>query len=93
MFFELFGINDVRTKEAYNSICHSSCQEVKAPFANALAYVHNQKETSDQNELIFNLDDGTCDVSIATIDNEIFEVKSAAGDTHLSVVKILITNG
>lgn len=37
----------------------------------------------ERNVLIFDLGGGTFDVSILTIDDGIFEVKSTAGDTHL----------
>lgn len=38
---------------------------------------------SERNVLIFDLGGGTFDVSILTIEDGIFEVKSTAGDTHL----------
>lgn len=37
----------------------------------------------ERNVLIFDLGGGTFDVSILTIEDGIFEVKSTAGDTHL----------
>uniref|UniRef100_A0A8C2FU63 Heat shock protein 8 n=1 Tax=Cyprinus carpio TaxID=7962 RepID=A0A8C2FU63_CYPCA len=40
-------------------------------------------ERSFENVLIFDLGGGTFDVSILTIEDGIFEVKSTAGDTHL----------
>merc|ERR1712172_84750 len=39
--------------------------------------------SSESNVLIFDLGGGTFDVSILTIEDGIFEVKSTAGDTHL----------
>merc|ERR1719225_100261 len=39
--------------------------------------------TAESNVLIFDLGGGTFDVSILTIEDGIFEVKSTAGDTHL----------
>ncbi|MGP1925086.1 MAG: Hsp70 family protein [Arsenophonus sp. NEOnobi-MAG3] len=39
--------------------------------------------TGERNVLIFDLGGGTFDVSILTIEDGIFEVKSTAGDTHL----------
>ena len=41
------------------------------------------KVGSEKNVLIFDLGGGTFDVSILTIEDGIFEVKSTAGDTHL----------
>ena len=38
---------------------------------------------TERNVLIFDLGGGTFDVSILTIEDGIFEVKSTAGDTHL----------
>lgn len=38
---------------------------------------------SERNILIFDLGGGTFDVSILTVDDGLFEVKSTAGDTHL----------
>ena len=37
----------------------------------------------ERNVLIFDLGGGTFDVSILTIEDGIFEVKSTSGDTHL----------
>ena len=39
--------------------------------------------SSERNVLIFDLGGGTFDVSILTIEDGIFEVKSTSGDTHL----------
>lgn len=41
------------------------------------------KVGGERNVLIFDLGGGTFDVSILTIEDGIFEVKSTAGDTHL----------
>jgi len=54
---------------------------INEPTAAALAYGLN--ETKTKNILIYDLGGGTFDVTILTIDNGIFEVKSTAGDTHL----------
>ncbi|KAF3822482.1 hypothetical protein GH733_007856 [Mirounga leonina] len=43
-----------------------------------------KKVGAERNVLIFDLGGGTFDVSILTIEDGIFEVKSTAGDTHLS---------
>merc|ERR1712112_77086 len=42
-----------------------------------------KKGAAECNVLIFDLGGGTFDVSILTIEEGIFEVKSTAGDTHL----------
>jgi len=43
----------------------------------------DKKGQGERNVLIFDLGGGTFDVSILTIEDGIFEVKSTAGDTHL----------
>ncbi len=55
---------------------------INEPTAAAIAYGLDKK-LSDKNVLIFDCGGGTFDVSILTIDDGIFEVKSTAGDTHL----------
>jgi heat shock protein 1/8 len=54
---------------------------INEPTAAALAYGLN--ETKTKNILVYDLGGGTFDVTVLTIDNGIFEVKSTAGDTHL----------
>lgn len=39
--------------------------------------------SGEKNALIFDLGGGTFDVSFLTIEEDIFEVKATAGDTHL----------
>ena len=52
--------------------------------AAAIAYgLDKKKGASECNVLIFDLGGGTFDVSILTIEEGIFKVKSTAGDTHL----------
>lgn len=51
--------------------------------AAALAYGFNRKITKDRHVLIFNLGGGMVDVSVLTILDGIFEMKSTAGNTHL----------
>ncbi|XP_051895803.1 heat shock cognate 71 kDa protein isoform X2 [Pristis pectinata] len=48
-----------------------------------IAEAYLGKVGSERNVLIFDLGGGTFDVSILTIEDGIFEVKSTAGDTHL----------
>lgn len=55
---------------------------INEPTAAAIAYGLDKK-LEDKNVLIFDCGGGTFDVSILSIDEGIFEVKSTAGDTHL----------
>jgi len=58
---------------------------INEPTAAAIAYGLDKKVQGkgERNVLIFDLGGGTFDVSILTIEDGIFEVKSTAGDTHL----------
>merc|ERR1712008_45283 len=59
---------------------------INEPTAAAIAYGLDKKRgntNGESNVLIFDLGGGTFDVSILTIEDGIFEVKSTAGDTHL----------
>ncbi|KRX27083.1 Heat shock 70 kDa protein, partial [Trichinella nelsoni] len=56
---------------------------INEPTAAAIAYGLDRKGGGERNVLIFDLGGGTFDVSILTIEDGIFEVKSTAGDTHL----------
>merc|ERR1712135_220411 len=58
---------------------------INEPTAAAIAYGLDKKkgQGKETNVLIFDLGGGTFDVSILSIDDGIFEVKSTAGDTHL----------
>ncbi|XP_064424834.1 heat shock cognate 71 kDa protein-like [Latimeria chalumnae] len=56
---------------------------INEPTAAAIAYGLDKKGRGERNILIFDLGGGTFDVSVLTIDDGIFEVKSTAGDTHL----------
>lgn len=56
---------------------------INEPTAAAIAYGLDKKASGERNVLIFDLGGGTFDVSLLTIEEGIFEVKSTAGDTHL----------
>ena len=58
---------------------------INEPTAAAIAYGLDKKDSSagERNVLIFDLGGGTFDVSLLTIEEGIFEVKSTNGDTHL----------
>ena len=54
-----------------------------AAIAFDLPHMDCYRGTGERNLLIFDLGGGTCDVSLLTVDDNIFEVKAIAGDTHL----------
>ena len=56
---------------------------INEPTAAAIAYGLDKKVGGERNVLIFDLGGGTFDVSILTIEDGIFEVRSTSGDTHL----------
>merc|ERR1712135_51298 len=56
---------------------------INEPTAAAIAYGLDKKVDGEKNVLIFDLGGGTFDVSMLTIEEGIFQVKSTAGDTHL----------
>lgn len=56
---------------------------INEPTAAAIAYGLDKKVGNERNVLIFDLGGGTFDVSVLTIEDGIFEVKSTSGDTHL----------
>jgi len=71
------------TKDA-GAICGLNVMRIiNEPTAAAIAYGLDKKVGKEKNILIFDLGGGTFDVSILTIEDGIFEVKSTAGDTHL----------
>jgi len=70
------------TKDAA-AISGLNCMRIiNEPTAAAIAYGLDKKG-DEKNVLIFDLGGGTFDVSLLTIEEGIFEVKSTAGDTHL----------
>jgi len=56
---------------------------INEPTAAAIAYGLDKKAEGEKHVLIYDLGGGTFDVSVLTIEDGIFEVKSTAGDTHL----------
>lgn len=74
-----------------NIVCHfvgiisglNVLRIINEPTAAAIAYGLDKKSGTERHVLIFDLGGGTFDVSVLTIDDGIFEVKSTHGDTHL----------
>ena len=56
---------------------------INEPTAGAIAYGLDKNQDEEKNVLIFDLGGGTFDVSLLSIDDGMFEVKSTAGNTHL----------
>nr|XP_039266522.1 heat shock 70 kDa protein II-like [Styela clava] len=56
---------------------------INEPTAAAIAYGLEVKLEKKRNVLIFDLGGGTFDVTVVTIENQIFDVKATGGDTHL----------
>merc|ERR1719379_20060 len=58
---------------------------INEPTAAAIAYGLDKNNASEEekNVLIFDLGGGTFDVSLLTIDEDVFQVLATAGDTHL----------
>jgi len=76
------------TKDAGTIAGMEVMRVINEPTAAAVAYGMGQREKEgetkgEQNVLIFDLGGGTFDVSLLTIEEGIFEVKSVSGDTHL----------
>ena len=53
------------------------------PTAAAIAYGVNRNTGGEQNILIFDLGGGTLDVTVITLEDNIFEIKATAGNSHL----------
>jgi len=56
---------------------------ITEPIAAAIAYGLDRKGSGERNVLIYDMGGGTFDVSLLRIEDDIFEVKATAGDTHL----------
>jgi len=71
------------TKDAGTIAGMNVLRIINEPTAAAIAYGLDKKVGVERNVLIFDLGGGTFDVSILTIEDGIFEVKSTSGNTHL----------
>ncbi|WBW74499.1 Hsp70 family heat shock protein Ssa1 [Schizosaccharomyces osmophilus] len=71
------------TKDAGTIAGMNVLRIINEPTAAAIAYGLDRNTQKETNVLIFDLGGGTFDVSLLTIEEGIFEVKSTAGDTHL----------
>ena len=56
---------------------------INEPTAAAIAYGLDKQTKGEQNILVYDLGGGTFDVTLLSIEDGVFEVKSTAGDTHL----------
>ena len=56
---------------------------INEPTAAAIAYGLDKNQDKEENVLIFDLGGGTFDVSLLTLEDGLFEVKSTNGNTHL----------
>jgi L1 cell adhesion molecule like protein len=56
---------------------------INSPTMAAITYGLKTKTTKERNVLVFDLGGGTCNVSLLTIDEGVFEVIAVAGNNHL----------
>ena len=71
------------TKDAGSIAGLNVLRIINEPTAAALAYGLDKKLQGEQNVLIYDLGGGTFDVSILSINEGLFEVRSTNGNTHL----------
>ena len=71
------------TKDAGGIAAINVLRIINEPTAAAIAYGLDKEVGTERYVLIFDLGGGTFDVSVLTIEDGIFEVKSTSGDTHL----------
>jgi L1 cell adhesion molecule like protein len=71
------------TKDAATIAGLKCLRIINEPTAACIAYGLDNKNEGEKNILIFDCGGGTHDVSLLTLDDGIFEVKSTGGDTHL----------
>merc|ERR1711966_253165 len=69
------------TKDAGQICGMNVLRIINEPTAAAIAYGLDKKGSGERNVLIYDMGGGTFDVSLLTIEDGIFEVKSTAGDT------------
>ena len=73
----------IATKDAGRIAGLNVLQILNEPSAAAIAYGLNNRSETKRNILVFDFGGGTCDASILTINDSIFEVKGTYGDNHL----------
>ena len=56
---------------------------INEPTAAAIAYGLNSNQNSEKTVLVYDLGGGTFDVSLLSVEDNVFEVLATAGDTHL----------
>lgn len=71
------------TKDACTIAGINPLRIINEPTAAALAYGLDSTNKNEQNVLVFDLGGGTFDVTVLSIDDGVFEVKSTGGDSHL----------
>ena len=71
------------TKDAGTIAGLNVLRVVNEPTAAALAYGLDKTDKAERQIIVYDLGGGTFDVSILTVDEGVFEVRSTAGDTHL----------
>ncbi len=71
------------TKDACTIAGLNPLRIINEPTAAALAYGLDSSKAGEQNVLVFDLGGGTFDVTVLSIDEGVFEVKSTGGDSHL----------
>jgi len=71
------------TKDAGHIAGLNVLRILNEPTAAAIAYGINEKSDKEKKVLIFDLGGGTLDVSLLEIENNLFEVISTSGNTHL----------
>ena len=71
------------TKDASTIAGLNVLRVINEPTAAAIAYGLEKMVSEERNVLIFDLGGGSFDVSLLTIEEGIFDVKTTAGDTNL----------
>ncbi|KAI5188435.1 heat shock 70kDa protein 1/2/6/8 [Nematocida sp. AWRm77] len=71
------------TKEAGEMAGLKVLRIINEPTAAAVAYGLDQKDSAEKKVLVFDFGGGTFDVSVLSIDGDLFEVCGTGGNTHL----------